>query len=236
MKKNILNSTLATLFVGAGVMFVNCATASEMRPLSSNVIVDDCAKELLLSYFPAPIVTDTLKKFDVPQDKWAGITKSLSEKDKAVVKMVETKAASMNPNPLKDPQQRQAAVKLFRDTLMEVFSGAMKDNGIEDTSKFQAMLDEIQQQKAKKFAMCMDSKKAQAKESLNSGTKLAPALKDKADTSDDSDDSDDDDEDNDDDDSDVDDASNKMKLEPAKKDQPAAPAKPAVPAEKSDLK
>lgn len=122
---------------------------------------EECAKELLLSYFPESMVTDTLKRFNVPQDKWAGIAKSLSNKDKDIVKMVEQKATAMNPNPLKDPQQRQAAVKLFRDTLLQVFTDAMKENGVQDTAQFQAMLDDIQQQKAKKFAMCMEKQKAQ---------------------------------------------------------------------------
>lgn len=157
MKKDVLKRFITKIFIGACVLAVPCSG------MAADVAEGDmCAKEMLLSYFPSPIVKETLKRFNVPQEKWDGILKSLSNKDKEVVKLVEQKAAEMSPNPLKDPQQRQAAVKLFRDTLLQVFSDALKENNMTDTSKYQAMLDDIQQQKAKQFAMCMDRQKQKA--------------------------------------------------------------------------
>lgn len=133
------------------------ADSSEAAPqAASSVSTDDCSKELLLAYFPKQFVNETLKKFNVPQDKWDSINKALSEKDKEVIKIVEEKAAQMNPNPLKDPQQRQAAVKIFRETLLQIFSDVMKANGISDEQQIQAMLDDVQQQKARRFAQCME--------------------------------------------------------------------------------
>lgn len=161
MKKNMFKQSMIGFALGVATLMAPCAVSAAV-PAG----VDECARELLLSYFPEPIVTDTLKRFSIPQDKWEGITSTLSRKDKEVVKMVEQKAAAMNPNPLKDPQQRQAAVKLFRETLLQVFSDALKENGITDTSNFQAMLDDIQQQKAKKFAMCMEKQKSQAQQAM----------------------------------------------------------------------
>lgn len=155
MKKNIVRSSIAGIVLGAGALMAP-SVAISAAPTAG----EECAKELLLSYFPEPIVSETLKKFNIPQDKWAGIKKSLANKDKDVIKLVEQKAASMDPNPLKDPQQRQAAVKLFRETLLQVFTDALKENGVEDTAQSQAMLDDIQQQKAKKFAMCMEKHKS----------------------------------------------------------------------------
>lgn len=157
MNKNIFEKKLMSLIFGAAALMAPFALTA-----ASVDAADECAKELLLSYFPEPIVKDTLKKFSIPEDKWAGITTSLGNKDKEVVKIVEEKASKMNPNPLKDPQQRPAAVKLFRETLLQVFTDALKENGITDSAKFQTMLDDIQQQKAKKFAMCIEKKKAQA--------------------------------------------------------------------------
>lgn len=171
---------LMSIVIGASALMAPTAMSA-----AEPAVADECAKELLLSYFPEPIVTETLKRFAIPQDKVNGIVKSLSSKDKDVVRLVEEKAAAMNPNPLKDPQQRQAAVKLFRDTLLQVFTDGLKENGVTDTSKFQAMLDDIQQQKAKKFAMCMERQKNQASTSQ--------------DDEDDGDDEDDDDEDDEDD-------------------------------------
>lgn len=123
---------------------------------------DTCAKELLLAYFPENFVKETLKKFNVPQDQWDGIAKDLAAKDKDVVKEVEDKAAKLSPNPLKDrsPEQRQAAVKIFREALFDIFSGVMKAHGVTDEKQVQAMLADIQQQKAKNFAQCMEKQKA----------------------------------------------------------------------------
>lgn len=117
--------------------------------------VDECSKELLLAYFPEPFVVETLKKFNVPEDKWGTISKDLVSKDKEVVRIVEEKAATMDPNPLRDPQARQAAVKLFRDTLLGLFSDVLKANGVTDEKQIQDMLDDVQQQKAQRFAKCM---------------------------------------------------------------------------------
>lgn len=122
---------------------------------------DECSKELLLAYFPEQFVNETLKKFNVPQDKWVAINAELSNKDKDVVKTVEAKASQLSPNPLKDPQQRQAAVKIFRETLYQIFAGVMNNNGITDEKQIQQMLDDVQQQKAKRFAQCMEKQRGQ---------------------------------------------------------------------------
>ena len=165
MKKNALKKGLIAFVVATSALLSPCGAFADAPSTA-----DDCARELLLSYFPAPIVNETLKRFNIPQDKWDQISKSLASKDKDVVKTVEQKASTMNPNPLKDPQQRQAAVKLFRDTLLQVFSDAMKENGVTDADKYQAMLDDIQQQKAKMFAMCMERHKQKAqKEDIKEG-------------------------------------------------------------------
>lgn len=124
---------------------------------------DDCSQEILLAYFPGVFVKETLKRYNVPQDKWDPIIKVLAERDKQIIKIVEAKASKMDPNPLKDPQQRQAAVKIFRETLTENFSSVMKANGVNDEKQIQAMLDDIQQQKAKRFASCMQQQHGAAK-------------------------------------------------------------------------
>ncbi len=121
----------------------------------SEQTVDECSRELLLTYFPEPFVKETLKTFNVPEDKWDSIQKSLASKDKDVIQIVEKKASEMDPNPLKDPQARLAAVKLFRSTLLQLFSDVMEANGVTDEKQIQAMLDAIQLQKAQRFAKCM---------------------------------------------------------------------------------
>lgn len=149
---NRLTQKVATTLLVAGI----CLLPSQNWAVTET---DECSQEILLSYFPAVFVKETLKKHNVPQDKWDSINKNLASRDKEIIKIVESKAAKMDPNPLKDPQHRQEAVKLFRETLAENFTAAMNANGIKDNNQIQAMLDDIQQQKAKRFTRCMEQKK-----------------------------------------------------------------------------
>jgi hypothetical protein len=161
MRKNAFKNTAASFLLGFSCAFGPCSVEG-----AAASPIDECSRELLLSYFPEAFVNDTLKRFNIPEEKWAGINRSLANKDKDVVKLVEQKASAMSPNPLKDPQQRQAAVKLFRETLLQVFSEGLKENGVEDSHQFQAMLDDIQLQKAKKFAQCMENEKTRLEEQM----------------------------------------------------------------------
>lgn len=126
--------------------------------ISVDQTIDECSRELLLAYFPQPFIKETLKKFNVPEDKWNSIQEQLTRKDKEIIKIVEQKASTMSTNPLKDPQERQAAVKLFRETLFQAFSDVMNEHGISDSKQIQAMLDDIQQQKAQRFVKCMQQR------------------------------------------------------------------------------
>lgn len=147
-------STVANLAAAFLCVFGSSFTASAH---AAEQTVDECSRELLLTYFPEPFVKETLKTFNVPEEKWNEIQKELASKDKEIIQLVEKKASEMDPNPLKDdhPQSRQAAIKLFRSTLFQLFSSVMQANGINDEKQIQAMLDSIQLQKAQRFAKCM---------------------------------------------------------------------------------
>ncbi len=152
MNKKMFNRYALTLLLGATA----CIMPSSMKA-ADKAADEECSKDILLSYFPKIFVEEALGRYNVPKDQWEAIEKELAEKDKNVIKTVEAKAEKMNPNPLKDPQQRQAAVKLFRETLLDSFSTVLKAHGFTDDKQIQAMLDDIQQQKAKRFAKCMSS-------------------------------------------------------------------------------
>jgi hypothetical protein len=143
---------------------------------------NECSKELLIAYFPESFVTEALKKFNVPQDKWAAISSALTSKEGTVIKTVEEKAEKLPTNPLKDPKQRQEAVKIFRETLLQIFTEVLNQNGITDAQQIQAMLDDIQQQKAKRFAQCMEHYRSQVP-AAGSQTGAAPQSKALADAS-----------------------------------------------------
>lgn len=157
MKSYVLNFVLA-----ASVYAMPAQMMAEAAP-TEHLTDAACSKDILLSYFPEVFVRETLVKFNVPKDKWDSIVKELAEKDKTVIKTVEEKASKLSQSPLKDPQQRQAAVKLFRETILEIFSDVMKNNGVTDEKQIHAMLDDIQQQTARRFAACIKKAEVTAK-------------------------------------------------------------------------
>lgn len=118
--------------------------------------LDDCSKELLISYFPEPFVNEVLKEYQIPKEQWAEINQALQDQDRTIISTVEAKAAKMTPNPLKDPSQRNVAVSIFKEILYEAFANVMNKYGIDDKNQITAMLDEIQYKKAKRFRECME--------------------------------------------------------------------------------
>lgn len=186
-----MTKKLASAFLAAGICFYPAYTTAVTD-------TDECSQEVLLSYFPEVFVKETLKRFNVPKDKWDSINQDLATRDKQIIKIVESKAEKMNPNPLKDPRHRQEGVKLFRDTLYENFSAVMHANGIKDEKQINEMLEDIRQQRAQRFARCMEKKKVP----------MTPPPTDQAESefdSEDDNDSEDDDEDDDDSDDEKDD-------------------------------
>ncbi len=200
--RKISSVTLLTI----GFAFIGFSTETSLQAAPS----EECSKELLLSFFPEAFVIEVLQKYQIPKEKWEPIVKGLQEKNDDVIKLVDEQASKMDPNPLRDSSQKQVAVKIFRETLFQVFSGVLKANGITDDQKIQSMLGEVQQLKTKRFAQCMETQKAPdaAPKSPEAAPKLAqnektsgPSSKiDAAKNSDDDDDDDDDDGDDDDDD------------------------------------
>ena len=160
--KQLLITSLSSMLLFSPIVSVQAADP-----------VDECSKELLLSYFPEPFVRQTLKANNVPQEKWDAIVTELKNNDKQVVGMVEEKAAKMTPNPLKNPsdqEKRQKAVAIFRETLTQVFTAAMNKNGITDQTLIQTMLDDVQHQKASRFKECLEKHK----NSVNADANVPP--------------------------------------------------------------
>lgn len=114
-----------------------------------------CSKQNLMTFFPEPVVKAVLNKRQLPQDEVDAIAKELSQKDQEIVKIVETKASSMEPNPFKDPSQRDAAHQVFKEALFEVFANTMKAHGIKDENQIEAILEEIRATKGKLFVECI---------------------------------------------------------------------------------
>lgn len=110
-----------------------------------------CAKEVLFSFFPEPIVKEVMQKHNIPPKQIDAIVKELSQIDKQLIDTTEAKAAKL-------PQDKRYNVKekkeLFRQTMLEFFMKAMKNNGITDPQLAVTMLNEIQETRTNLFEEC----------------------------------------------------------------------------------
>lgn len=126
-----------------------------------------CTKEELMTFFPQQVVESILLKTKLPKEQATKIAEELSHKDKELSKLVEEKAAKLDPNPFKDLSQRDLAIKIYRETLYEVFSKVLKAHGVTDEDQIQTLLDEVQVAKSKLFIECI-RKQQNATSSLSS--------------------------------------------------------------------
>lgn len=147
-----------------GLLFT-CASPNDWTlQAATPVEEDECSEEIIISYFPSPFVKNTLQTYKVPEREWDGIISALKDKNKEILKYVEDKAATMNPNPLKDPKSRNEAIAIFKEALMNAFKSVMAKHGVNDDKQLQEMLDDIQKQKAKRFSECLEKHMKSIKE------------------------------------------------------------------------
>ncbi len=114
-----------------------------------------CTKEELMRFYPEQLVQSTLIKANIPKDQAEEISKELAQKDKELAKIVEKKSSEIDSNPFKNASQRELAVKIYRETLLEVFGKVLKEHGIQDEAKIQQLLDELQDARSKLFIECI---------------------------------------------------------------------------------
>jgi hypothetical protein len=121
-----------------------------------------CTKEVLMTFFPKPLIKNVLIQYKISDQEAEKIAQELSTKDQEVVRRVEKKASAMDPNPLKELNEKDAALKLFRETLFEVFAEVLNAHGVEDSDKVRLMLDDMQAAKGKLFVECIRRDRAKA--------------------------------------------------------------------------
>lgn len=114
-----------------------------------------CTKEELMRFFPEQLVSSVLIKAKLPKEQADTIAKELSEKDRELAKLVEEKSAQVDPNPFKNLSHRDLAIKIYRETLYEVFAKVLKANGITSEDQIQTLLDELQEARSKLFIECI---------------------------------------------------------------------------------
>lgn len=151
MKSNYLFSTLTLMIYGAAL----CAESPE-TPSSL-----ECTKEELMTFFPQQVVQSVLIKANLTKEEAATIAQKLSQKDREFSKIVEEKAEKLESNPFKDLNHRDVAVKIYNETLYEVFAEVLKSHGITNDDQIQAFLEKVKGEKSKLFIECIRKQQQQ---------------------------------------------------------------------------
>ena len=130
--------------------------STKYKDIDLNINPSLCSKETLMTFFPQPIVKAVLIQYGVNEEDAIKISKELSKKDQEVVRIVEEKSAKLDPNPLNDLNQRDVAVKIFGETLYEVFAKVLKSYKVSaDDNQIQEILDNMKEIKGKLFVECI---------------------------------------------------------------------------------
>jgi hypothetical protein len=160
-----LRRQFITIFVAISVFLIPGA----LKALS---IVDACSQKLITVNFPPQFVVETLRKFNVPEDREKKIIEDLKAKEEDVFRIVDIKASQLDPNPLRSLSsgQGQVLAKIFQTALFTVFKDVLKANEIENEGEIKEMFTDLQQAKAKNMGRCIEKQKALIQESVNSSS------------------------------------------------------------------
>lgn len=137
------------------VMTLNCLVPLQAENAVKTPSSLNCTKEQLMTFFPQPIVESVLTEAKISEEQVKEISQELSQQDRELIKKVEEKAAKWDPNPFSDLSQRDLAIKIYNETLYEVFSKILKAHGINSDNQIQALLDKVREMKSKLFIDCI---------------------------------------------------------------------------------
>lgn len=144
-------------------LFVNCSTDAVETLKSPPEETPLCSREILLTFFPKPIVEPILAKHEIDTKLANDIADKLTTKDGEIISIVEKKALNKitGKEPLLSPEEptenlREAGVRLFKESLYQVFAKTLDDSGVKKSdAEIKTMLDEILETKGKLFLKCV---------------------------------------------------------------------------------
>ena len=117
-----------------------------------------CLKELQQNFFDEKLVRQTLALYRMPQGMWKNIIEDLKRNQKAVEKIMQTKAIKMRPNPLRPPFNPEQTEALLKETLYEVFYKTIDFYKITDSDTIRAMFNHIIQQENIYIKNCLNKR------------------------------------------------------------------------------
>lgn len=117
-----------------------------------------CFKEISSDFFSYDILVQALSLTLVPQSQWQLIYSALKIAVKQVPETVKNRANQMNPNPLENPFQPNAADELLTEALLEVFTNVMIANNITNPNNIRNMFSYIREQQDFRIQRCLEKR------------------------------------------------------------------------------
>lgn len=114
-----------------------------------------CTKEELMRSFPEQLVFSILDNAKITKEQATEIAKELSKKDKELARLIEEKTEKLGANKIQNLSQRDQAIRIYRETLYEVFAKVLKAHGITDDDQIQNLLEELGEARSKLFIECI---------------------------------------------------------------------------------
>jgi hypothetical protein len=136
-------------------MTVLCLTCLEGIDNSSiEVDLDSslCTKDVLIKFFPEPIVKQVLKKHRISDDKATHLAQELEQKNSEITKTVEERTEEHYANEIPSVG---AISKIYQETVYEIFANTLKDQGVDDEDQIQIILEDIKSMRKKLFVDCI---------------------------------------------------------------------------------
>jgi len=116
--------------------------------------VPACYRDLELNFFRANLVNETLSMHSISQSNWNLINQELQRNVRRVPEIVRARAKQMIPNPLDTPFDREIALQLLQEVLLEVFSETLSLFQITNQNKVEEMFQYIREQQIERLTHC----------------------------------------------------------------------------------
>lgn len=151
-----MNQKLKLLFsaISLSLMMISTTYGEEQNVKKYSL---RCTQEELMQFFPTKIVESILIQSNIPKEKAELIATTLSQKEKELSKIMESRSDKSIQSSFDIASQRENAAKIYHESLYEVFSKVMKENGITDSNQIKHLLDELQETRSQLFLECIRS-------------------------------------------------------------------------------
>ncbi len=120
-----------------------------------------CVMQLEVNFFQPAIVNEALNSFQIPQSLWVPITQSLSTKSITVPNRMKKVTASMVPNPIEYPLQKEPTALILKEVLFDVFMETMRDYQVNERPTADFIFDYIFSRQKLAWDRCFNEEKNQ---------------------------------------------------------------------------